>query len=80
VAGLRPRERVAYTALWLNEKGLLRALAHRDRLALSGSVLLCASETFMRRNQNRGSADNAAVQAREIETCWRTACQSRGSR
>jgi hypothetical protein len=28
---------VAYTALWLNEKGLLRALAHRDRLALSGS-------------------------------------------
>src|SRR5688500_13967 len=37
VAGLRPREGVAYTALWLNEKGLLRALAHRDRLALSGS-------------------------------------------
>jgi hydroxymethylglutaryl-CoA lyase len=69
VEGLRPREGVAYTALWLNEKGLLRALAHRDRLALSGSISLCASETFMRRNQNRGFAENAAVQARQIEIC-----------
>jgi len=67
--GLTPRHGIAYTALWLNEKGLLRAIEHRDRLTLSGSISLCASETFMLRNQNRGFADNAAVQVRQIETC-----------
>jgi hydroxymethylglutaryl-CoA lyase len=69
VEGLTPRHGIAYTALWLNEKGLLRAIEHRDRLTLSGSISLCASETFMLRNQNRGFADNAAVQVRQIETC-----------
>jgi hydroxymethylglutaryl-CoA lyase len=67
--GLRPREGVAYTALWLNEKGLLRALGHRDHLTIRGSISLCASETFMRRNQNRGFTENLAVQARQIAIC-----------
>jgi hydroxymethylglutaryl-CoA lyase len=67
--GLRPKEDVAYTALWLNEKGLLRALGHRDHLTIRGSISLCASETFMRRNQNRGFTENLAVQARQIAIC-----------
>lgn len=68
VAGLRPpREGVEFTALWLNERGLERALAHRDRLTIVGSISMCASETFMRRNQNRGFAENAEVQGRQIE-------------
>jgi hydroxymethylglutaryl-CoA lyase len=67
--GLRRRADVAYTALWLNEKGLQRALGHRDRLTIRGSISLCASETFMRRNQNRGFEENLAVQARQIAIC-----------
>ncbi|MGH6944215.1 MAG: hydroxymethylglutaryl-CoA lyase [Geminicoccaceae bacterium] len=69
VEGLRPHQGVAYSALWLNEKGLERALAHRDKLALEGSISMCASETFIRRNQNRGFEDNLAVQGRQIEIC-----------
>lgn len=69
VAGLERYEGVGYTALWLNEKGLERAIAHRDKLTVKGSISLCASETFMRRNQNRGFADNLAVQARQIGIC-----------
>ena len=69
VEGLRPRAGVAYTALWLNEKGLVRALAHRDKLALAGSISMCASEPFMQRNQNRDFAENDRVQARQIALC-----------
>ena len=69
VEGLRPRDGVDYTALWLNEKGLLRALAHRDKLALAGSISMCASEPFMQRNQNRDFAENDGVQARQIALC-----------
>ena len=35
VEGFEPRPGVKYTALWLNEKGLERALSHRDRLHVS---------------------------------------------
>ena len=66
VRGFHPREGVRYTALWLNEKGLERALAHRDRLHIVGSISLCASEPFMLRNQQRGFAENAQVQRNQI--------------
>ncbi len=66
VRGFHPREGVRYTALWLNEKGLDRALAHRDRLHIVGSISLCASEPFMLRNQQRGFAENAQVQRNQI--------------
>src|SRR5690606_15693997 len=69
VEGLRPRRDVAYTALWLNERGLERALGHCDKLTLKGSVSMCASEPFMQRNQNRDFADNDRVQARQIALC-----------
>jgi len=69
VKGLRPRRDVAYTALWLNERGLVRALGHRDKLTLKGSVSMCASEPFILRNQNRDLAENDRVQARQIALC-----------
>src|SRR6202022_3227572 len=47
VAGYAPRAGVRYTALWLNEKGLERALAQRDRLTIEGRIALCASERFL---------------------------------
>ena len=67
IAGYHPRAGVHYTALWLNEKGLERAIAQRQRLSLRGTISLCASEPFMRRNQNRGIAENARVQHAQLE-------------
>ena len=52
---------VAYTGLWLNEKGLERAIAC-GRLDLTGTISLTASEPFLQRNQNRSLADNIAMQ------------------
>ena len=56
VAGFAPRPGVAYTALWFNAAGLERALAFGDRLHLTGSISLSASEAFSRRNLNRDRA------------------------
>jgi hydroxymethylglutaryl-CoA lyase len=67
VGGVRRRDGVRYTALWLNEKGLERAIALRDRLSLRGTISLCTSEPFIRRNQNRDLAENARVQHAQIE-------------
>ena len=66
VQGYHPRDGVRYTALWLNEQGLERAIAQSARLVLRGTISLCASEPFMRRNQNRGIAENARVQHAQI--------------
>lgn len=52
VAGMTPREGVRYSALWLNQKGLERAIATR-RLDLEGKLTLYASSVFLKRNQNR---------------------------
>src|SRR3712207_3820441 len=53
IAGFTPKEGVHYTALWFNENGLRRALEFRDKLALSGSISLTASEAFTHKNLNR---------------------------
>src|SRR6185312_15544616 len=66
VGGYRVREGVRYTALWLNEKGLERAIALKERLSLRGTISLCTSEPFMRRNQNRSLADNIRTQHAQI--------------
>src|SRR5262245_31114894 len=50
VAGFTPNPGVDYTALWFNANGLERALAFRDKLTLSGSISLTASEAFTRKN------------------------------
>ena len=66
VDGIHPRPGVRYTALWLNEKGVERAVAHKDRLSLRGTISMCASEPFSKRNQNRDLAENARVQHAQI--------------
>ena len=65
VRGFRRVPGVRYHPLWLNEKGLLRALSH-EGLDLRGSVSTATSETFMRRNTNRGFEENDAVQRNQI--------------
>ena len=61
VCGITPRSGVAYTALWLNEKGFERALT-AGTIALQGSFALSASPTFLRRNQNRTPKEQLAAQ------------------
>ncbi len=57
VAGYDRRPGVEYTALWLNLKGLERAIATR-RLDIKGSFSLTASAAFLARNQQRSMEDN----------------------
>jgi hydroxymethylglutaryl-CoA lyase len=61
VAGFKRKPGVRYTALWLNEKGLERALA-TGRIDVKGGISLCPSETFLKRNTNRTLAENLEVQ------------------
>ena len=58
VAALPPRPDVRYTALWFNERGLRRALAARDKLTVTGSISLTASDAFTARNLHRSRAEN----------------------
>lgn len=64
-AGFTPRPGVAFNALWFNEAGLKRALAFRDRLSMTGSISLAASEAFSRRNLNRDRAGNIEAMRRQ---------------
>jgi hydroxymethylglutaryl-CoA lyase len=61
VQGFRRRPGVRYTALWLNEKGLERALA-TGRLDIKGTLSLTASEIFLKRNQNRSADDDLSAE------------------
>ena len=61
VARFERRPGIRYTALWLNAKGFERAVAAK-RLDLQGSISLTASETFLKRNQNRDFAQNLEAQ------------------
>ena len=58
VAGFRPKPGVDYTALWFNASGLDRAMAFKDKLKLSGSISLVATEGFCKKNLNRTLAEN----------------------
>lgn len=57
---------VDYTATWLNEKGLERALA-TGRLKMEGRIALCASEKFMKRNQNKSFEEQNAYNHRALD-------------
>jgi len=59
VAGIDLQPGVEYTGLWLNQKGFERARA-TGRLAMKGNLNLCASETFLKRNQNRTTEQQIA--------------------
>jgi len=63
VAGITLEPGVAYTALWLNERGFERALA-TGRLHMEGYISLTASAAFLKRNQNRTPAEQLAAQRR----------------
>jgi hydroxymethylglutaryl-CoA lyase len=65
VAGIRRKPGVRYTGLWLNEKGLERAIA-TGGLHLKGLLSSSASETFMQRNQNQDYAANERVLANNL--------------
>jgi hydroxymethylglutaryl-CoA lyase len=61
VAGISPRPGVKYTGLWLNDQGFERARA-TGRLHIRGTITHGTSETFLKRNQNRTLAQQAASQ------------------
>lgn len=65
VSGVSRQEGIRYTGLWLNEKGLQRAVA-ADGLTLKGSISNCASEAFMIRNTNRDREQNIRVQHNQV--------------
>jgi hydroxymethylglutaryl-CoA lyase len=67
LAGIHPRPGTAYAALWLNDKGLERALAYRDRLSFIEAFALGASEPFSMRNQNRDTAANIRMQHSHLD-------------
>jgi hydroxymethylglutaryl-CoA lyase len=58
-ARLGKRPGVRYTALWLNPKGLERAL-DCGRVDIDGKLTLTASETFVKRNTNRSIDETLA--------------------
>ncbi len=61
VQGFTRAPGVSYTGLWLNDKGLARALAS-GKLDVKGSLSLTASEKFLLRNQKRTLAENLEAQ------------------
>lgn len=61
VAGITPRPGVNFTGLWLNQRGLERAIA-TNKLAMEGKLTLYASNAFLKRNQNRDPAQQLAAQ------------------
>ena len=66
VAGITMEPGVKYTGLFLNDQGFERAKA-TGRLTIRGSISLCASETFLKRNQNRTFEQQLAGQHESIE-------------
>jgi hydroxymethylglutaryl-CoA lyase len=65
VAGFKAKPGIDYTALWFNANGLERALAFRDKLAVTGAIALTASEGFTRKNLNRSHAENVEAMRKQ---------------
>lgn len=61
VHGFTRNPDVRYTGLWLNEKGLQRAI-ETGKLDIRGTMSLTASEQFLLRNQKRTLAENLKAQ------------------
>jgi len=64
-AGFTKRDGVSYTCLWLNDQGFKRAMA-AGRYDMAGRISLTASETFVKRNQNRTLKENYDAQSASI--------------
>jgi len=67
VRGITPRPGVAYSGLWLNDRGFERAIAV-GRLDVKGVIQLAASAKFLMRNQNRSPEQQLAMQHRLVES------------
>jgi hydroxymethylglutaryl-CoA lyase len=66
VAGaIRRRPGVRYTGIWLNLRGLERAV--KTPLDIAGSLQMSASETFSIRNTNKNTAETLAEQRRALD-------------
>ena len=65
VAGFTPKEGVEYTALWFNANGLNRALVFRNKLSITGSISLCASDAFTQKNLHRSHVDNVEAMKKQ---------------
>jgi hydroxymethylglutaryl-CoA lyase len=59
--GISPQPSVAYTALWLNDVGFKRAVAV-GTLTIEGSITLCPSAAFLKRNQNKTPQEQLQAQ------------------
>jgi hydroxymethylglutaryl-CoA lyase len=66
VSRITPRENVDYTAVWLNDKGLERAVA-MPKLHVEGRISMCASEKFLMRNQNKTMQGQVEFNHRALE-------------
>jgi hydroxymethylglutaryl-CoA lyase len=66
VEGVTLQPDVAFTGLWMNDKGLERAIA-TGRLEVKGSIGLQASEAFLKRNQNSTPAEQLVRQHGMLE-------------
>ena len=62
---IRRRPGVRYTGIWLNLRGLERAV--KTPLDVSGSLQMSASEAFSVRNTNKGTAETVAEQRRALD-------------
>jgi hydroxymethylglutaryl-CoA lyase len=67
IAELTPKPGVHYTALWFNARGLERALAFKDKLTITGSISLSASDAFSTKNLNRSHEDNVAAMHKQTQ-------------
>lgn len=65
VEGFTPTKGIKYSSLYFNGNGLDRALKYKDKLTLSGSISLTASEGFTKKNLNRSHAENVAAMKRQ---------------
>jgi hydroxymethylglutaryl-CoA lyase len=65
IAGFKAKPGVHYTALWFNANGLNRALAFRDKLTITGSIALTASEGFTQKNLHRSHAENVEAMRKQ---------------
>ena len=72
-----PKEGVHYTALWFNANGLNRALVFRNKLTITGSISLTASEGFTQKNLHRSHAEN--VEAMKKQTALHLAKRRRSA-
>ena len=66
VEGFTATKGINYTGLYFNSRGLERALEYRDKLKLSGSISLTASEGFTKKNLNRSHTENLAAMKKHV--------------